>query len=166
MAQAGARNQLAMARAKQGQVALRAVQEADLDLFLAMERDPAVSQMAAFGPELPTDRETYAKRLQHMRQHPAILRTILLDDEPAGYVMKFEMLDAPHVGYTIRQALWGRGIATRALALLLAEVEERPLYARAARTISARAGCWKSAVLCSKGTLSILRERAVKIPPK
>ena len=122
-----------MARANEGWVALRAMQEDDLDLFLAMELDPAVSQMAAFGPELPNDRETYAKRLQHMRQHPAILRTILLDDEPAGYVVKFEMLDAPHVGYTIRQALWGGGIATRALALLLAEVEERPLYARAAK---------------------------------
>jgi RimJ/RimL family protein N-acetyltransferase len=36
------------------------------------------------------------------------------------------------VGYWIGKEFWGRGIATRALALFLAEVSERPLYASVA----------------------------------
>ncbi len=37
------------------------------------------------------------------------------------------------VGYWIAKEFWGRGIATRALALLLQEVTTRPLHARVAR---------------------------------
>jgi RimJ/RimL family protein N-acetyltransferase len=38
----------------------------------------------------------------------------------------------PEVTYWIRRDLWGRGIATAALAELLREVTVRPLFARAA----------------------------------
>jgi RimJ/RimL family protein N-acetyltransferase len=41
------------------------------------------------------------------------------------------------VGYWIAREHWGRGIATRALGLLLEEVAIRPLHARAARTNAA-----------------------------
>ena len=37
-----------------------------------------------------------------------------------------------HVGYWVDRALWGRGIASRALELLLREVVGRPLHATVA----------------------------------
>jgi RimJ/RimL family protein N-acetyltransferase len=42
------------------------------------------------------------------------------------------MADQDHVGYWIDRAYWGRGIASRALHLLLQEVAKRPLVATAA----------------------------------
>jgi RimJ/RimL family protein N-acetyltransferase len=49
-----------------------------------------------------------------------------------GYVSCFPMDGEDHVGYWIDRACWGRGIASRALRLLLGEVTKRPLVATAA----------------------------------
>jgi RimJ/RimL family protein N-acetyltransferase len=42
------------------------------------------------------------------------------------------MDDKPEVTYRVDRTHWGKGIASAALRLLLAETAERPLYARAA----------------------------------
>jgi RimJ/RimL family protein N-acetyltransferase len=52
----------------------------------------------------------------------------------AGNIVCFPREGKREVGYWLGQAYWGRGIATAALAALLREVTERPLYARVART--------------------------------
>jgi hypothetical protein len=66
---------------------------------------------------------------------PAVTtRAILADGVLVGNVASFVMEGLPSVGYWIAREHWSRGIATRALALLLAEVPTRPLYARAARS--------------------------------
>jgi RimJ/RimL family protein N-acetyltransferase len=43
------------------------------------------------------------------------------------------MFDEPEIGYWIDKTYWGKGVATRALALFLEEIELRPLYARVAK---------------------------------
>lgn len=50
-----------------------------------------------------------------------------------GHVSKFEMFGDPNVSYWIGKEYWGEGIATRALSMFLDLIEERPLYARAAK---------------------------------
>ena len=62
-----------------------------------------------------------------------LLRTIVFGDQVVGNVVSFMMDGERQVGYWIGRAFWGRGIATRALGLLLAETEDRPLYAFAAK---------------------------------
>ena len=57
---------------------------------------------------------------------------ILVDDEIVGSVASFVVEGDTEVTYWIRRDLWGRGIATAALAELLREVTVRPLFARAA----------------------------------
>ena len=49
-----------------------------------------------------------------------------------GYVSCFPADGEDHVGYWIDRAFWGKGIASRALHLLLLEVVNRPLVATAA----------------------------------
>ena len=60
-------------------------------------------------------------------------RTILADGAVAGNVVSWLQDGERLVGYWIGREHWGRGIATRALAELLREIEERPLYAHVAR---------------------------------
>jgi RimJ/RimL family protein N-acetyltransferase len=115
-------------------VTLREVDEADLDFFFEMEQDPEAVWMAAFTAENPADEEVFRSKWAGILNNEAIVsRTILYGDQVAGHVDKFEMFSEPAVSYWIGRQFWGRGIATQALALLLALVEERPLFARAAK---------------------------------
>ena len=56
-------------------------------------------------------------------------RTIDLDGEVAGNVVSWQADDKQLHGCWIGRKLWGRGIATRALAEMLEELSERPLHA-------------------------------------
>lgn len=61
-------------------------------------------------------------------------RAILADELPVGSVSCFVRDGRKYVGYWLDRGHWGRGIATRALRLLLDEVSARPLHARVARS--------------------------------
>ncbi len=68
-----------------------------------------------------------------VRASPDItLRAVLCNGHLAGNIASFASGGQTEVTYWIDRALWGKGIATRALALLLELVPTRPLYARAA----------------------------------
>jgi len=62
-----------------------------------------------------------------------LARTVLVDGEVAGHVVSFEQLGATEVTYWIARPLWGRGVASAALAAFLTEQRVRPLHARAAK---------------------------------
>jgi RimJ/RimL family protein N-acetyltransferase len=59
-------------------------------------------------------------------------RAVICDGRLAGSISSFPSGGQTEVTYWIDRALWGMGIATQALALLLKLVSARPLYARAA----------------------------------
>jgi RimJ/RimL family protein N-acetyltransferase len=61
-----------------------------------------------------------------------IRQTVVLDDQVAGNVLSWEQDGKRLVGYWIGRRYWGRGVATRALALLLERVPVRPIYAEVA----------------------------------
>ena len=109
-------------------VTLRDVTEADLPIFFEFERDPVANEMAAFPAR---DREAF---MQHwtaniLGNDTRRKRTILLDDVVVGNILSWEQSGDRLVGYWIGREYWGRGVASRALALFLVEVDERPLYA-------------------------------------
>jgi len=60
-------------------------------------------------------------------------RTILCDGQVAGNILSWDAADGREVGYWLGREFWGRGIATRALELLLEELRMRPLYAHVVR---------------------------------
>lgn len=115
------------------EVALRLVQDDDLDGLFEQMRDPEGVWMAAFTAEDPGDRAAFDAHMARVRSRPDVTnRAITCDGELVGSAAAFVMDGRLEVTYWVDRAVWGRGIATRALALLLDLVPDRPIYARAA----------------------------------
>ncbi len=112
---------------------LRPVEARDLDHFFAQQRDPVARQMAAFTSADGDDRAAFDAHWARIMGEPGIVnRTIEFGGTVVGHVASFEQGGEREVTYWIARAHWGRGIATRALRLALAELTTRPLHARAA----------------------------------
>lgn len=116
-------------------VELRPTVDEDLPLFFQHQLDPESNRMAAFTAADPSDWEAFqAGWGRILADETLVKRTILYHGQVAGHVLCFDAHWSARreVGYRIDPALWGRGIATAALRMLLEEVRERPLQARAA----------------------------------
>jgi RimJ/RimL family protein N-acetyltransferase len=115
------------------QVALRPVHDSDLPVFYRQLNDPESLRMAAFTPEDPADRQAFEAHWRRLRSAADVhARTVLLDGDVVGSAAVYGVPGEREVTYWVDRAYWGRGVATAALHSLLAEVPERPLYARAA----------------------------------
>jgi RimJ/RimL family protein N-acetyltransferase len=118
-------------------VLLRAVEPEDLPVFFEQQLDPEANRMAAFTAADPSDREAFAARWARILAGDAVAVTTILADDGAvaGSVLLWRdpALDGPEVSYWLGREFWGRGLATAALRLFLAEIETRPLYGRAAK---------------------------------
>lgn len=127
----------AMPEPRHLQVALRDVDEGDLDSFFDHQGDEEASRMAAFTVENPHDRNAFDAHWSRILADPAIVnRTVVVDAAVAGHVAAYQSpdLEGTEVTYWIGRAFWGAGVATSALRLLLDDVPQRPLYARCAET--------------------------------
>ncbi|MER6671484.1 GNAT family N-acetyltransferase [Amycolatopsis japonica] len=115
------------------EVALRSVEDRDLDTLYELMRDPESVRMAAFVARDPDDREAFDRHMARLRTSPdLIVRAVTGDGRFLGTIGRFFVEGDAEITYWIDRAVWGRGIASRALALFLEMVEVRPLYARAA----------------------------------
>lgn len=111
-------------------VTLRPVEAGDLPALFEYQLDPEANRMAVANPR---DAEAFAAHWARIFASPeTIARAVIADGVLVGTVSCFRLEGAPAIGYWIGREHWGRGIATRAVALLLAEVPTRPLHARAA----------------------------------
>jgi RimJ/RimL family protein N-acetyltransferase len=112
-------------------VRLRAVEDADLSIFLTHQDDPIAAAMAAFATRDP---QAFLEHWAEIRADPAVVtRTITVGDAVVGDIVCW--VEAPgrrEVGYWIGREHWGRGYATAALRLLLEDVPDRPIEARVA----------------------------------
>ena len=105
--------------------------EGDLPIFFEQQLDPDATEMAAFPSR---DREAFmAHWARIMADDSVILKTILFDGQVAGNIVSFVKSGEREVGYWIGKEYWGKGIATRALAIFLGHVKTRPLYAHVAK---------------------------------
>jgi RimJ/RimL family protein N-acetyltransferase len=114
-------------------VSLRRVEDRDLDTIYQQVTDPESVRMAAFTAEDQTDRSAFRNRISRVRADTsASYRVIDVDGAIAGTIASFRIDNELEVTYWVDRTQWGKGIATAALQMLLAETAERPLYARAA----------------------------------
>jgi RimJ/RimL family protein N-acetyltransferase len=113
-------------------VTLRNVVESDLPVFFQQQDDLEASQMAAFPSR---ERNTFMAHWHDkvLNNNDVIVKTILVDGQIAGNVLRFVVGGEHDIGYWLGKEYWGRGIATLALAKFIDQVPERPLYAHVAK---------------------------------
>jgi RimJ/RimL family protein N-acetyltransferase len=115
------------------EVALRPIDDSDLDALFQMMRDPESVRMAAFTPENPDDRAAFDAHMAKVRALPDVAnRAVTFDGRLVGSIASFVVDGDTEVTYWIDRSFWGQGIASRALTLLLESVRVRPVFARAA----------------------------------
>lgn len=113
-------------------VALRPLDDADLDALFDQMRDQESVQMAAFTPKDPDDREAFDAHMARLKTAPDVtLRAVTRDGHLVGSIASFVADGQMEITYWIDRSVWGQGIASRALTLFLDMVRVRPLYARA-----------------------------------
>jgi uncharacterized protein (TIGR01244 family) len=116
-------------------IQLRDVTEADLPVFFEQQLDPEATRMAAFPAR---QQEAFMAHWANIMDDPGVtIQTILFDGQVAGNIVSFEQYGKREVGYWLGKSFWGKGIATRALALFLERVNIRPLYGYVAKHNSA-----------------------------
>ena len=112
------------------QVWLRAVQAGDLARIYELQLDAVSNRMAV---TIPRQREAFDSHWANALADSEITaRAIQVGVLLVGIISCFPMDGQDHIGYWIDREFWGRGIASRALHLLLQEVVKRPLMATAA----------------------------------
>ncbi|MHA7133871.1 GNAT family N-acetyltransferase [Oerskovia turbata] len=113
-------------------VSVRALREEDLPALFDIQLDGAAQRLAAFTDEATArDRDAYVAKFRRLLADEAVAqRAVVVEGEVIGSVAAFPIEGDVEVTYWIRTDWWGRGVATAALAALLAEVPARPLHAR------------------------------------
>lgn len=108
-------------------VRLRSVEDRDLEVFFHHQADPQAVGMAAFPAR---GKDQFAAHWAKVRgDDTLVVRTIVADGQVAGNIGSWPENGQQLLGYWVGREFWGRGVATRALALLVDEVSIRPLYA-------------------------------------
>ena len=111
-------------------VRLREVEDDDLPIFYENQSDTEAAEMAAFGTRPLVDFMDHWATIRAMPS--AIALTIVVDGSAAGHVNAWMEGDQREIGYWIGRSWWGRGIGTRAVALLIEGLPDRPLVAHVA----------------------------------
>lgn len=106
---------------------LREVLDADLETLHEHQSDPVAAAMAVFGSR---ERDDFMAHWAKILADPEVVaRTVIVDGRVAGNIGGWGSDGRRYVGYWIGREFWGRGLATEALRLFVAEFRERPLYA-------------------------------------
>lgn len=114
-------------------ITLRTLADDDLDTLYVWESDPRAVEMAAFTRANPSDRNAFDAHYERVRSDPSNLLLAIDDDgEFVGTVGSYTMEGEREVTYWIAPALWGQGLASRALRAFLEIESTRPLYGRVA----------------------------------
>jgi RimJ/RimL family protein N-acetyltransferase len=103
------------------------VQEGDLEALYEHQADPAWAEMVGMPAR---EHDAFVEHMRTVMADPVTMaRVIEADGEVVGSIGTFPVDDVREVGYSLGRAHWGRGIATEALRLMLAEDPTRPLEA-------------------------------------
>jgi RimJ/RimL family protein N-acetyltransferase len=111
---------------------LRDVIDTDLPVFFEHQRDPEAVAMADFPAR---DRDAFDAHWERLLADPSLFKkTIVFEGQVAGNVGSWEQDGRQLVGYWLGKEFWDKGLATKALAEVIAELDTRPLYAYVAET--------------------------------
>lgn len=111
-----------------GDVRLRDVEQSDLDVFYAHQRDEEAARRVRFTPR---DYEAFMTHwtTRVLGDPSAFVQTVTVDGVPAGHVVAWWQEDRRFIGYWFGREFWGHGVGTAAVAAFLEREPVRPLYA-------------------------------------
>jgi RimJ/RimL family protein N-acetyltransferase len=109
------------------EVLLRDVEPGDLPIFFEHQRDPVAVAMVVFRSRDKSEFDQHWAKV--LADDTCLKKTIVADGQVAGHIGSFGRDGKREVGYWIDRILWGRGIASEALAAFLRLEQSRPLYA-------------------------------------
>ncbi len=122
---------------------LRPTLPSDIPTLFRYQADPEGNALAA---TIARDFDSFKAVWEGIFNDPVkkahtIPRVIMMGDALVGSINCLRQDGADSIGYWVAREHWGKGIATRAIALMLDEVRARPLFARVAshNTASIRA---------------------------
>ncbi|HWB21104.1 MAG TPA: GNAT family N-acetyltransferase, partial [Phycisphaerales bacterium] len=114
-------------------IRLRPTQLADVQSLFQFQLDVESNRMAGTKPR---DRHAFTARWEEILRDPCDAgvtpRVIVANGELVGSINIVREAGREWIGYWIARKQWGRGIATKAVGLMLDEVRSRPIFARAA----------------------------------
>ena len=114
-------------------IQLFATEKEDLNAFFRFQLDKEANYLAAFTPINPSDKTAYIDKWTRLLVDPTVtMRTIRVNDEIAGSVVKFVREGDAEITYWIDRKSWGQGIATMALKKFLTIEKIRPIFGRVA----------------------------------
>ena len=112
---------------------LREVYESDIAVLFEHQLDTVSNWQVAFTHEDPTDESAFNEHIAKvLSDETVVMKTIIHDNEVAGYMTKYVLDGAPQIGFVLGREFWGKGIATESLREFLSIISERPIYARTA----------------------------------
>jgi len=112
---------------------LEKTKESDLDAMFVFQLDKDANHLAAFTSKDPTNKIEYIEKWTRLLADSTVtMRTIVLSNEIAGSVVKYEMEGKAEITYWIDKQFWGMGIATMALKCFLKIEHVRPIFGRVA----------------------------------
>ncbi len=118
-------------------VLLREIEPQDLRTLYEFENAPAWCAMAMIKPRSKSEFDEIWNKIiadDAAGISKNVQKAILADGQLCGTIGCRMVGECHDVGFGLGQQFWGRGIASRALALLLDLVPTRPVYATAATT--------------------------------
>ncbi len=109
------------------EVLLRDIEPDDLPIFFEHQRDPVAVAMVVFRSREKAEFNAHWAKI--LADDTSLKKTIVADGQVAGHIASFMRDGEREIGYWIERTLWGRGIASAALAAFLCLEQRRPLYA-------------------------------------
>jgi RimJ/RimL family protein N-acetyltransferase len=114
---------------------LRPVQDDDLPLIFAWQSDPASTAMAGVPSR---EREAFDAHWAKIRADPDCIQLTAVEaGTPVAAVMCFPRDGQRELGYWVAREHWGRGVASTAVQMFLADYPVRPLGAKLLATNTA-----------------------------
>lgn len=120
-------------RLQDSNVRLRPSVVADLEHLFTIQLDEEANHLAAFTSKASNDKQAYLEKYTKLLNEPTVnQQTILVGENIAGSIAKFEIEGEAEITYWVDKKYWGKGIATTALREFLSIETARPILGRVA----------------------------------